>query len=205
MNDLEKDLKILIKKEKLLKKKLKKNKSILNFLNKDISEKYNAKINVLPIRSGKNNVIEIIVKGDKYGKQDYSKKSLQKLGNGLSKRLFDEGFTGFLGTALEFEEYWRTGRNTNIGDDIELYEVDRDYNKDDVERLGIQTKFKDARFYIYLNDPVGKSSKYNDCLYYCLSNILKENNPYKSPQNLKRVLNTPRFDVVDIKYIPEIE
>jgi hypothetical protein len=74
MNDLEKDLKILIKKEKLLKKKLKKNKSILNFLNKDVSEKYNAKINVLPIRSGKNNVIEIIVKDDKYGKQDYSKK-----------------------------------------------------------------------------------------------------------------------------------
>ena len=205
MNDLEKDLKILIKKEKLLKKKLKKNKSILNFLNKDVSEKYNAKINVLPIRSGKNDVIEIIVKGDKYGKQDYSKKSLQKLGNGLSKRLFDEGFTGFLGTALEFEEYWRTGRNTNIGDDIELYEVDRDYNKDDVERLGIQTKFKDARFYIYLNDPVGKSSKYNDCLYYCLSNILKENNPYKSPQKLKRVLNIPRFDGIDIKYIPEIE
>ena len=204
MNDLEKDLKLLIKTEKLLKKKLKKNKNILNFLNKDISEKYNAKINVLPIRSGKNNIIEIVVKGDKYGTQNYSKKSLQKLGNGLSKRLFDEGFTGFLGNALEFDEYWRSGRNTNIGDDISLYEQG-EYDKDELDRLGKQAKFNDARFYIYLNDPVGKNSKYNDCLYYCLSNILKENNPYKSPQKLKRVLNIPRFEGINIKYIPEIE
>ena len=53
MNDLEKDLKELVKKEKLLKKKLNKNKKILKFLNKTITNKYNASINVLPIRSGK--------------------------------------------------------------------------------------------------------------------------------------------------------
>ena len=204
MNDLEKDLKELVKKEKLLKKKLNKNKKILKFLNKTITNKYNASINVLPIRSGKNNVIEVKVKGDKFGVQNYSKKSLDKLGNDLSHKLFDEGFTGFLGNTLEFDEYWRSGRNTNIGDDIQLYEQG-EYDNDELDRIGKQTKFKDARFYIYLNDSVGKSSKYNDCLYNCLSIILKENNPYKSPQKLKRVLNIPRFDGVDIKYIPEIE
>jgi len=39
MNDLEKDLKELVKKEKLLKKKLNKNKKILKFLNKTITKK----------------------------------------------------------------------------------------------------------------------------------------------------------------------
>jgi hypothetical protein len=57
----------------------------------------------------------------------------------------------------------------------------------------------------YLNDSVCKDSKYNDCLYYCLSNILKENNPFKKQQQLKKYLGIPRLEGVDYRLIPQLE
>jgi hypothetical protein len=203
MEDLERDLRILNKKEKKLKKRLKSKPKILNFLQKDL-EKYNANINILPIRAGNNNVIEVVLKSEKYGIKSFSQSRINKIGNQLSKELYDEGFTGYLGNALQFNEYWRSGRNTDIGQDIDLYEQG-EYDKDDFDRLGNQTKFNEARYYVYLNDSVGKDSKYNDCLYYCLENILKEKNPFKKPQQLKKYLGIPRLEGVDYRLIPQLE
>lgn len=204
MEGLERDLRILKKKEKKLKKRLKSNTKILNYLGKNL-EKYNTKINVLPIRAGNHNVIEVVLKGQQFGIQSFSRKRINKIGNDLSKQLYEEGFSGNIGNALEYNEYWRSGRNTNIGDNIDLYEVG-EYDKDDFDRLGNQTKFKEARFYVYLTDPVGGcSTKYNDCLYYCLKNILKDSLPFKSPEKLKHFLNVPRFKGIDYKLISLIE
>ena len=136
--NLEKDLKNFEKKDKKLKKALK-NKNIYDYLQKDLS-KLNPSIEALPIKYGREKVIEVKIKADKmknYKKDKYeyenrfTKKEIREEGNKLSKKLQEQGFEGFITTSLEFNEYWRNGRLTDIGMDIDLYEQG-EYDKDEI-------------------------------------------------------------------------
>ena len=70
--ELEHDLYLLNKKEKKIKKMLKgKDKIYTDIENK--FKKYNCKINPLKIKYGRENVLEIVVKNDKYGHHDFTR------------------------------------------------------------------------------------------------------------------------------------
>ena len=204
---LEYDLLALTKKEKKIKNSLGKA-SVYKKIQNNFS-KYNVSINPLKIKYGRDNVVEVVVKNDKYGHKDFSRNRIQKLGNELSQTLHEEGITGILTSALQFNGFYRNGRNTSIGDDINIFNyIDHEYNQDEIARLGDQKTFDEFRFYVMKTG--GKVGKYspdhnNDCLYNCLLSSLLDDLSFKTPEKFKEFLKIGRKEGVHIDKMSEIE
>ena len=204
---LEYDLIAMKQKDKKIKKALG-NSTVYEKIQNDFS-KYNVQINPLKIKYGRDNVVEVIVRNDKFGHKDFSRKRIMKLGNELSQTLHEQGITGLLTNAIPMNEYWRSGRNTAIGEDVNIFNYqDFEYNTEELARLGDQTSFSEFRFFVMKTG--GKVGKYspdnnNDCLYNCLLNILLDDLPFKTPDAFKVFLNVGRKDGVHIDKIFDIE
>jgi predicted alpha/beta hydrolase family esterase len=98
---LEFDLIAMKRKDKKIKKALG-NTTVYEKIQKDFS-KYNVTINPLKIKYGRDNVVEVIVRNDKFGHKDFSRKRIMKLGNELSQTLHEQGITGILTNAINIE------------------------------------------------------------------------------------------------------
>ena len=202
-DELERDLLALTKKDKKISKLFSGKKKIQKSIERNLSN-HNFKMTALPLKYGKENVLEIKLKADKFGHQSYSRNEIQTLGNDLSHQLSEDGIHGLLTTSIEFNEYWRNGRNISIGDDVNLYQQG-EYDKDDHSRLGSQNKFKEFRFYVMRTQKAyGGESINNDCMYDCLLLCLGELFA-KTPEDFKKFLKLNRNDRVGFKHIPLIE
>jgi hypothetical protein len=163
-------------------------------------------------------VLEISVKADKFGKKDFTKKEVQGIVDNLSNKLGSKGVEGLMTVSLEFDQYWRNGRNSEIGNDISLYnptEYDNDVHIKD------QTKgFNNFKIYLMptnknekpktnkaMKKPEGGADIFNknDCLYYCLKNVLRDKCPFANPASLKRYLKLKLNDKVHYKKLPDLE
>ena len=204
--ELEHDLYLLNKKEKKIKKMLKGKDKIFTDI-ENTFKKYNCKINPLKIKYGRENVLEIVVKNDKYGHHDFTRNNIQTLGDKLSHVLNNEGVSGLLTTALQFNQFWRNGKNTNIGDEINVFDTnDYEYHETEKARLGNQNSFGEFRFYVMrTGTKIGKHSENNDCLYDCLLKILLDDLIFKTPAKFKEFLKIERNDGVHIDRIKDVE
>jgi hypothetical protein len=213
-NDL-KELKANIKKVKEAYKE--KSKPINKYVEKYLGD-YRHTVDVLPLKYARNNVLEISVTADKYGKKDFTKKEVQGIVDKLSNKLSTKGVEGLMTVSLEFDRFWRNGRNSEIGNDISLYnptEYDNDVHVKD------QTKgFDNFRIYLMptnkidkprirknIKQPKGGADIFNrnDCLYYCLKNILHDKCPFTNPASLKRYLKLKLNDKVPLNKLPDLE
>ena len=174
ISELERDLKALKMKRKEVKKTLN-NKGIFDYLHKDLKG-MNPDIYNLPIKYGRKNVIQIKVKAPYMN--NYSRKKIKTTGNELSKKLKEEGFNGLITSTLRFNEYWHSGRQTEIGNDIKLYDPGEDGFSGTAPDQTIipQGSFSQFIFYIMPLNRIGFTSKYNDCLYIAIQSILKDKN-----------------------------
>lgn len=218
--DLENDLKELKAKIKKVKTAYKdKSKPVNKYIEKYLGE-YNHSVDVLPLKYARNNVLEISVKADKFGKKDFTKKEVQGIVDKLSDKLGSKGVEGLMTVALEFDKFWRNGRNTEIGNDANLYNyADYEYEHD-VHLKDITKGFNNFKIYLMptnkidkpkknksIKRPEGGSDIYNknDCLYYCLKNVLRDKCPFTNPGSLKRYLKLKLNDKVHYERLPELE
>jgi len=221
--DIEKLNKELLKDYKTLKKNDKKlkqlygTKSVSKYIDKYLkNEDYT--INILPIKYARNNVLEIsVTKFDKYNKKYYNIKEIQEISNNLSHKFHKKGINGLMTIAMEYSNLWRNGENSEIGGDINIYNpADHEYNHD--VNLKPQTNFKNFKIYVMetnkmirpkrrKNKPEGGADIYNknDCLFYCLRDILKDKNPFETAISMKKYLKLPFNSKVPIVKLPELE
>jgi hypothetical protein len=204
--ELERDLYLMNKKEKKISKLFSGKEKIMKAIEKNFS-KYNCKIQPLKIKYGRENVLEVVVKNDKFGHHDFTRNNIQTLGNDLSHILHEGGVDGLLTTAMKFNNYYRNGRNTNIGDDIDIFDAnDYEYHETEKARLGGQNTFGEFRFYLMrTGTKIGKDSDNNDCLYNCLLKILLDNLIFKTPIKFKEFLKIERNEGVNIDRIKDVE
>ena len=217
LQELEKDLLALKKRDKKIKKKLfvgNENK-VLKKLKKHLKPlSADTNLKVLPIKYKGKNVLEVSVVDSRYKSKGYSKSKMQKIGDDLSKLLHENGVDGYIWSTLKFDSQYRTGRFSVIGDDVNLYNIDENYGSgDNYSEKGKmvfrdQKYFKRAVFYIgetKLQPAGGADNKFNDCLYMCLYYALLKDNPFKSAKRLKDYLGLKRDALVHIDMIPKIE
>ena len=206
--EMERDLYLLNKKEKKLSKMFTGKEKIYKAIENNF-KKYNCKINPLKIKYGRENVLEVVVKSDKFGHQDFTRNTIQTLGDDLSHILHEGNVSGLLTTAMKFNQFYRNGRNTNIGDDINIFDPnDFVYHETEKARLGEQKSFKEFRFYLMrTGTKIGKYSEdeNNDCLYNCLLKILLDDLIFKTPAKFKEFLKIERNEGVHIDRIKDVE
>ncbi len=104
-DELERDLYLMNKKEKKISKLFSGKEKIMKAIEKNFS-KYNCKIQPLKIKYGRENVLEVVVKNDKFGHHDFTRNNMQTLGNDLSHILHEGGVDGLLTTAMKFNNYY---------------------------------------------------------------------------------------------------
>ena len=168
---------------------------------------------VLPIKYKGKNVLQVTVTDDRYKSKGYSRAKIQKIGNEISQTLDDNNVHGLIWSCLKFDQYYRTAQASSIGNEVNLYDIDEYNNEDDARleeefKLGQQSYFKKAIFYIgeTPNNPAGgEDNKYNDCLFMCLHYALLNENPFKRAKQLKDFLGLKRADFVHIDDIHKIE
>ena len=210
MDDLEKDLKDLKKREKKIKKTVfvDNDNKVLKKL-KEHLKPYNAESNmkVLPIKYKGKNVLQVTIADSRYKSKGYTRNKMQSIGNDLSRLLHNNGVDGYIWSTLKFDSQYRTGQYSNIGNDVNLYLIG-EYDGDEMERMHEQKTFKKAIFYIGETKVLkkgGADNKYNDCMYFCLHYALFNENPFKSAKKLKDYLGLKRPELIHIDLIPKIE
>ena len=220
--DLKKDLKALKSEDKKMIKKSfggvekSKAKAILKGIENKVLKNHNSVIKLSNFSYKKSDGIEINIKSDKFGNKEYSRKEIKKIGNKLSKYLNKKGIKGELTTAVRFQnpEYhidmYRSGNQTEIGDDINIFDAN-DYEGEERAIFNTVKDFHDFTFYILVEKPeyqhgkFGGKSNYNDCLYYCLENTIKDKLPWTKPKSLKTFLKLQRCDMINIDHMEKIE
>ena len=217
IDELERDLLALKKKEKKIKKTLFTNNEnkVFKKLKKSLKP-YNADTNmkVLPIKYRGKNVLEVSISDDRFKSKGYTKAKMQTIGNELSNLLHQNGIEGYIWSTLKFDSQYRTGKYSNIGEDVNLYNIDENegsfvnYSEKAVSQFRNQKLFKRAVFYIgetKIQKAGGADDKFNDCLYMCLYYALLKDNPFKNAKKLKDYLGLKRNALIHIDMIPKIE
>lgn len=143
-----------------------------------------------------NQVLELKLNGN------YTRDGIREYTQQLSNELEAKGFSGEMEVALKYEENWRAGYFSKVGEPIRLYE----YHDSDNDITGEPEHFDEFRIYILRRPTAGGcDNKNNDCLYNCLVQALNDDNPFKTALNFKRQLGLQRDDMVDISKMPIIE
>ena len=208
MEDLERELKELKKKNKDIKKRTFKHhnaKKILKRLDKKLSDfKYTVQPSKARYRG--HNVLQIKVNADQYGKHNqFNRKQIKNIGKTISKTLKRNGVTGYITTNLDFNGGFRSGLQTKIGKNINIYDAG-EYDEDEKAFVNEQKYFKKMIFYVFVNAPnAGGKDKFNDCLYNCISYYIPKYNPFRSPEEMKRFLKIGRNEPVSIDRFEELE
>jgi hypothetical protein len=129
----------------------------------------------------------------------------------LSNKLKDLKVKGTIQTVLNFNGNVRSGANTIISQDINIYNPDDYYeneaNEHEKQLMKID-KFKEIVFFVTIdntNANFGGSSNNNDCFWFCLNNGISQYNPWEKPEDLKKFLGLERNDLVGLKDIEKIE
>lgn len=152
-------------------------------------------------------VLLVNVWGNKYNKRDFGRKTIKEIGNNISNTLHDAGVRGSITTNLHFKDFSRSGRQTSIGNQIQIYDAG-EYEEDVRDNLKDQKHFNSLTFYIMVdgaNQRGGADDYNNDCLYKCIIEVMSKKSPFKSGTHLKNFLKLDRKEPVDIKYMSDIE
>ena len=128
------------------------------------------------------------------------------MGNSISEMMKRDGIKGRMSIALRYNKGWRGGYFTSFGKNVELYSPDM-YDEGHSHYVDYQDSFD--RYSIFFTDESQSrlgDSDLNDCVYNALHEALYDNNPFKSPFELKKFLKLHRTEKVDIyEHIPLIE
>ena len=158
---------------------------------------------VLPskIYSKSKNVFRVILTQNNNSNFDkpYTKKRIKDIGLKISKKLSDYGLEGTITTTLDFDGLIRSGFQSDIGDDISIFDPNLYYNGDeyDIEHYENINRFSNVVFWITArneNAQFGGNSNFNDCFWFCLNNGIPQYNPWKKPEDLKEFLKIGRSD-----------
>ena len=157
--------------------------------------KYNVEVKTLPIKYKQNNVMAIYCQSHTGETFD----SIREQALNISKKLRDEGLAGSIGISLKFDFGWQPAIFRNFGE-LKMYNpTDSDFEYD-------QDEFHEFEMYIVETPkPKGGNSENNNCLYYCLKDILQDNIAWADGLQLKKFLNLKFKDKVPITMIPQIE
>lgn len=179
-------------------------------LNKYIEKKLGAydpsikKINNL-VYAGKD-IIRIKFDEDKYEKRHFSLNKIQKISDEFTKYLQQKGVTGKLMTSLVYGDLgWKSGKFKDIGEDVDLYDPDRYYDNNNINKPKNVSSFS---MYIALGNKqnAGGNDIHNDCLYNCLKYFIFDLEKYfKTPSDLKTFLKLRRDDKIPWTCIDKIE
>ena len=136
-------------------------------------------------------------------KGKFKKDILEKKVEALNKQFEELNFDGKLSVSIMYPEGWRSGPITNIGEKVLLFDPAY-YGYDEIE----DEPDTFPRFQIYLLKNATRKGGYdnhNDCLWNCLQKALKDDNPWKTPQKLKKYLGLKRDDRISIEYMKDID
>jgi len=152
--------------------------------------------------------LNVLFKGNPVVREDYKGKfkreDIKEYAQAKSNALKAKNFDGIISVSLLFPgRGWRSGYFTPVGDKIRLYNLDS-YQEDEADEPESFTEFQ---IYYVKSAPKagGCSSKYNDCLYYCLKDAMREHHKFNNPMHLKKVLGLKRYDKVPIECIQSID
>ena len=128
-----------------------------------------------------------------------------------SQKLYNKGTRGKMQISAKYLIGYRSGRMSNIGGIIDLFNPNNFY--DDLEdEIEFDARVKDFTiyYYDYRLEPEGGNSKFNDCLYYCLKDAFQGDTTklpkeINKPWKLKKFLNLNRNDKINISLIKDIE
>ena len=169
---------------------------------------------VLPskVYSKSKNVFRVVLTKNDFSKfnKSYTKDDIKKVGLKISKKLSDYGLEGTISTTLNFNGLIRSGLQSNIGDDISIFDPTGYYNADevDLEHYKKIDSFDNVVFWITAtneNAQFGGHSNFNDCFWFCLNNGIPQYNPWKKPEDLKEFLKIGRSDLIGLKHMELIE
>lgn len=173
----------------------------------DVLGKYEPEVTFLKnLKSNGSPMISLRLNSDPFEKRKFTIKSVQKISNKLSKELEANGFDGRQATAMIYGDYgWRAGYFKGIGDDAELYDINKKYENQ--EELPVPDDI--PAFNIYLNFKQragGSSSDSNDCLYYSLKFFIYNlDSIWKTPEDLKNFVGLNRTAKIPLSKIDMIE
>ena len=154
------------------------------------------KTEYLPVKF-RNNAVVV----EKY-KGKFTREQIRKTTQALSDKLRHKNFNGSIEVALLYDAGWMQGPFTQVGQPIKLFSYD------DYDGVNIEDQEHYAAFNIYIckNGPTaGGNSELNDCLWFCLKDVLGDKIPWETGGKLKKFLRVPRKNKLDISLIPEIE
>ena len=172
------------------------------------------KVNILPSKllSNSKKVLRVVMEPlFKQGYGKYTKDKVKYWGSFLSKKLKELKVKGTIQTVLNFGGMVRSGANTIISQDINIYNPDDYYENEANEhekQLMKNDKFKEIVFFVTIdntNANFGGSSNNNDCFWFCLNNGVSQYNPWEKPEDLKKFLGLERNDLVGLMHIEKIE
>lgn len=143
---------------------------------------------------------------NKFDKRHFTVKTVQKISDKISTYLVENKCNGLIGTALIYPSIseWRGAKLTEIGNPVSLYSPQDSGYEGLEEPNGNVPRFN---VYVILKEKAeGGSDKYNDCLYYCLNEIIPNfKSYYSSPSDFKTQLKVNRFDRVPLEKIILVE
>lgn len=147
----------------------------------------------------------------KFKKDNMTREQILKITENIRKIYLENEKNVEFEVALRFEEGWRTGEITSVYEPTEVFDPIQyaaEVAGEDAKygHVGDQSHFNEFEvFIIDRGQAHGGNSKYNDCLYDCLKKVLRENLPWKTPEEFKTYLRIGRKDKVGIDLIPIIE
>jgi hypothetical protein len=199
MNELERDLQNLETQTRKIKKA--KYSKMFKQANKAV-DKYGGVVSYLPIKYKGNPALRVHFNKGK----GFTREKIESIASKLNDRLHDKGINGMMQISMQYDTGYRTGHFTNFGENVDLFDPDSYYGIEETFNAYNQSKFK--KFSITLIQvPLaeGGDSKNNDCLYECLNVVLREHNPWRSPEKLKSFLGVQREAKVPISCLKSIE
>lgn len=138
-------------------------------------------------------------------KQKYTFEWIENFSEKVSKYLQEQGVRGGISTALLYQDGWKAGKMSTIGEKVVLHNPNVVYRYDN--EVDIPAEFKHFNIFLFLKGQAqGGNSDYNDCFYDCLKYfIFNIDDLLVSPENLKDKLKIKRNDKIKIEHIDKIE
>lgn len=164
----------------------------------------NAELKVSKAKYQGRNVLEIHV--DK----KLTRNEIKAVGKNISTSLQKNRVKGFIETACQFTNAWRSGRQlTPIGADINIYEAG-EYSSDYDRVFNDQNEINHTIFYVDVTNDLddGGHDPNNDCFYNAIKKACPANfitKIWKTGGCLKKYLNLDRLAMISIQHIPAIE
>ena len=121
-----------------------------------------------------------------------------------SRELYNKGLRGTLIVSCLFPAGWRAGLGTNIGEPTDIFDFEVFYD----EEVGNEEKrIFQVSIFVLKRSQVGGSDKYNDCLYFCISDACNGYLPseIKTPKKFKKFCQVGRSDKVPADCIPQLD